>query len=194
VAGITPKKLIAGAAVASVPYFVGKKVQQQQRQQEPVVEKTAAFIAGVSDGLSKVGYYQIKEDVVEQEADRWRQRARERGDGGAMSQYKNRGTAGGTALGGVIGGLSGLSYRPNRGKGALVGAGLGAATGAVIGRLAGKAKGEGERRLAKKLDSMPENERSRYIARLVRDRMHTERMANQIIAAHAGRTNVSVYR
>lgn len=52
VAGIfRPRNIIAVGALAT-PYAVGRSVQKKQREQ--IVEKTAAFLAGLADGMSKV--------------------------------------------------------------------------------------------------------------------------------------------
>jgi hypothetical protein len=50
VAGILRPRNIVVAGALAAPYVVGRKVQQQQQQQVP--EKTAAFLAGLVDGLA----------------------------------------------------------------------------------------------------------------------------------------------
>ena len=48
VAGILRPRNIVVAGALAAPYVVGRKVQQQQQ----VPEKTAAFLAGLADGLA----------------------------------------------------------------------------------------------------------------------------------------------
>jgi hypothetical protein len=50
VAGILRPRNIAVVGALAAPYVVGRKVQQQQQQ---VPEKTAAFLAGLADGIAK---------------------------------------------------------------------------------------------------------------------------------------------
>ena len=52
VAGILRPRNIVVAGALAAPYVVGRKVQQQQQQQQQVPEKTAAFLAGIADGLA----------------------------------------------------------------------------------------------------------------------------------------------
>lgn len=158
-----------------------------------------SFYIGMIESMTKMSYYKSHEDVIEEEAGRWKERSSALGEEGAMSQYKNRGTAGGAAVGGLSGALVGaLAAAPLGAKGLLAGGAIGGlsgtALGAVLGRLIGGGTGKGERRLAQKLDSMNASQKKQYLSQLVRDRMAREQMANEMASHSLGRSQVNVYR
>jgi hypothetical protein len=144
--------------------------------------ETAAFAAGIEDGMKLASYRYVPEEhrvqrKIERHEDRGYDAEKRRLTAKGERQGKRQGGVAGALIGGAAGALAGSTKgRTLKGgvAGAILGAGGGRAIGKSVGRAAGKTEARDRTQGAKAIKHMSPEERRSHFKNLVRQRHHEE--------------------